>query len=240
MKIKASKLIAILMTMLGWGYVLSGQGELYSLDLAKQWATEKWRGKNYVYFTITAAKWFGKHVADCSGMIICAIRSVIPKYNDQAANELYAACTEKGPISTIPEISGLCVWKDGHIGVYIGGGKVIESRGVAYGVVITDVKDRPWTKWGKLAAVDYSEAVVSMAPTFHVSKVLKRGMDNPQVIPIARNLTALGYSARGETSIFDAALELDVKSFQRAYKLTEDGIVGKQTTTALGGIWDGK
>ena len=239
MKIKASKLIAVLMAMLGWGYVLGAQGETYSLDLAKRWAAAKQGGKDYVYFTITAAKWFGKKVVDCSGTIILAIRSMISKYEDQTANELFASCTEKGPISTIPEIPGLCVWKDGHIGVYLGKGKVIESRGVAYGVVITDVKDRPWTNWGKLAAVDYSESTVSTAPTFHVSKVLRRGMDDPQVIPIARNLTALGYSTRGKTSIFDAALELDVKHFQRAKKLTEDGIVGKQTTKALGGIWEG-
>lgn len=37
---------------------------------------------------------------------------------------MYYAATEKGNISTIPEIPGLAVWHEGYIGVYIGNGAV--------------------------------------------------------------------------------------------------------------------
>ena len=46
----------------------------------------------------------------------------------QALND----CKVKGVISTMPEIPGLAVWTKtgGHIGLYMGGGKVIEMRGL--------------------------------------------------------------------------------------------------------------
>jgi cell wall-associated NlpC family hydrolase len=43
----------------------------------------------------------------------------------------------------MPDIPGLAVWHDGHIGVYIGGGQVIEAMGTKYGVVKTELAE-PW------------------------------------------------------------------------------------------------
>ncbi len=42
---------------------------------------------------------------------------------------VYYSATESGTIDTMPDIPGLAVWHDGHIGVYIGGGQVIEAMG---------------------------------------------------------------------------------------------------------------
>lgn len=47
---------------------------------------------------------------------------------DIGANQMYYNAKESGPISTMPDIPGLAVWHEGHIGVYIGGGQVIEAR----------------------------------------------------------------------------------------------------------------
>ena len=77
-------------------------------------------------------------------------------------------------------------------------------------------------------------------PTFHITKILKTGMDDPEVMHITRNLTALKYIDRDCTSVFDDEVEAAVRTFQRYYGLEEDGIVGRQTTAALGGEWDGK
>lgn len=237
--IKANDFITAIKTMLGWGYVLGAQGELYSKEMAQKFYDE-YHEKSLSYYMDDCSKWFGKNVVDCSGLIIQAIRSAIPGYADQNADGLYNACSEKGSISTIPEIPGICVRKSGHIGVYIGNGEVIESRGFAYGVVTTKLSDRPWTHWGKLKDVDYTIAQTAVKPTFHISQILKKGMNNSQVCHITRNLTALGFINRNYTSIFDAQVEQAVKAFQKKYHLTEDGIVGKQTTEALGGVWDGK
>ena len=56
----------------------------------------------------------------------------------------------RGPIDTIPELTGLSVHYPGHTGVYIGNGYVVEARGTFYGIVKTELKARPWRHWAKL------------------------------------------------------------------------------------------
>ena len=74
---------------------------------------------------------------------------------DTGANQMYYAATESGPISTIPEIPGLAVWVDGHIGVYIGNGEVIEAMGTYYGVCKTQLTSGRWTHWLKVPYINY-------------------------------------------------------------------------------------
>lgn len=49
-----------------------------------------------------------------------------------------------GSIDTLPEIVGLALFTDGHIGYYVGGGYAVEWRGFNYGCVKTVVKERTW------------------------------------------------------------------------------------------------
>ena len=76
---------------------------------------------------------------------------------DYGANQMYQPATIKGPMSTMPEIKGLAVWKSGHIGIYIGNGYVIEAMGTKYGVVRTKVAGRGWQGWCKLPSITYIE-----------------------------------------------------------------------------------
>jgi len=115
----------------------------------------------------------GQKVADCSGEIKSylmnpsvgddgiatnpALPSVYNSKYDLSANMLEQRAKEKGAISSIPEIPGLIVWKDGHCGVYVGDGWVIEERGHSYGTVKTKLKDRPWKKWLKHPNIEYIE-----------------------------------------------------------------------------------
>lgn len=106
---------------------------------------------------------YGQRVHDCVGLIKGFLWSETPdsapKYKasqDVSANGMYNVCTEKGKIGTLPELPGVLVFFDGHVGVYIGGGEVIEARGHDYGVVKTKLKGRPWTTWGKCPWVEYS------------------------------------------------------------------------------------
>lgn len=70
---------------------------------------------------------------------------------DRSANGLLSWCknegAKNGKIETLPNVPGLMVHKNGHVGVYIGDGKVIEARGFSYGIVETDVQERGWTSW---------------------------------------------------------------------------------------------
>jgi uncharacterized protein YgiM (DUF1202 family) len=60
-----------------------------------------------------------------------------------------------GKINTIPEVPGLAVRYDGHVGYYIGNGKVIEERGFNYGCVITELKGRKWDHWYEFPGIKY-------------------------------------------------------------------------------------
>ena len=109
----------------------------------------------------------GRRCADCVGMIKSFFWTgnrydTDPKYGtngcpDKSANGLFNMCKIKGDIKDIPDIPGIVVWKDGHIGVYIGGGYTIEMRGFDYDCVKRKVKDGPWKKWGKLPMLSYDE-----------------------------------------------------------------------------------
>ncbi len=104
---------------------------------------------------------------DCSGLIKWFLmtnggKSLTPKYRgayDLGTNGLYNAAPQKGKINTLPEIPGLAVYKKGHVGIYIGNGKVIEctlsKRGD--GVVYSDLKDYDWTHWLKIPNIKYVE-----------------------------------------------------------------------------------
>jgi hypothetical protein len=112
-------------------------------------------------YVTASRKWLGKPVCDCVGLVKGVVwqADFQGKYqaaSDLSANGMYAKCAVKGPIATIPEKPGLVVWKDGHIGVYVGNGVVVESRSVEWGVVRTFLKDRPWTNWGECHLVDYT------------------------------------------------------------------------------------
>lgn len=85
-----------------------------------------------------------------------------PKYNanqDKDVSGMLKNCTEQGDMSTFPNIAGVLVFMNGHVGVYIGNGKVIEAKGHAYGVVETNLIGRGWTKWGKLDWIKYKETI---------------------------------------------------------------------------------
>ena len=108
--------------------------------------------------------WMGHRTTDCVGLIKSYgwytpdTQSI--DYNshgmpDFSANQLFYTASESGPVSTIPEIPGLAVWQDGHIGVYVGGGEVIEAMGTNYGIVKTKLANRTFTHWLKVAYIKY-------------------------------------------------------------------------------------
>ena len=107
----------------------------------------------------------GLMCADCVGLIKSFFWSAggtaANKYAsgcpDTNANGMLKLCSETGAIATIPDVPGLVLWTDGHVGVSIGGGYAIEARGFAYGVVKTKIKDRTWKKWGKLKLLTYED-----------------------------------------------------------------------------------
>jgi hypothetical protein len=111
-------------------------------------------------------------VHDCIGLVKGYLWSEtptsIPKYNaaqDVSVGGMRSACKIKGAIGTLPETPGALVFiGTTHVGVYIGGGQVIEARGSDYGVVQTALKGRGWDSWGLCPWITYPSAAPAKAP----------------------------------------------------------------------------
>lgn len=149
----------------GWGYVYGGYGQLCTVAYLDQQAAA-WPGANEAGgpMRTVGEKWLGKRVTDCIGLIKSyawynpsdgSIRPGANGFTDCGANSIWNNVTESGDISSIPEVPGLGVWMNGHIGVYIGNGEVIEAMGTAYGVVKTKVAGRGWSKWLRIPNIQY-------------------------------------------------------------------------------------
>ena len=109
--------------------------------------------------------WVGGRTTDCVGLIKgygwlnAETEEIVYNTNgmpDITANEMYHAATVSGTIDTIPETPGLAVWHEGHIGVYIGGGEVVEAMGTRYGVVKTKLEGARWTHWLEIPYISYN------------------------------------------------------------------------------------
>ena len=148
----------------GWGYVWGTYGNVLTESLlaykVSQYPDGVGNHENFI-----RARWLGGRTTDCVGLIKgyswLSPETMTIDYGthgmpDIGANQMYYTARESGPISTMPDIPGLAVWHEGHIGVYIGGGQVIEAMGTKYGVVKTELAKRNWTHWLKIPYINYN------------------------------------------------------------------------------------
>lgn len=147
----------------GWGYVWGTFGSVLTESLYQSKLAQYPDGVGR-YADFIKSTWLNKRTTDCVGLIkgygwldadAGSINYATNGMPDVSADQMYNLATEKGSISTIPEIPGLAVWHAGHIGVYIGGGEVVEAMGTKYGVVKTQLTERSWTAWLKIPYINY-------------------------------------------------------------------------------------
>ena len=188
----------------------------------------------------------GKMCADCVGMIKGFFwmsgdptgKNVYKANNcpDVSADGMIKLCKETGPISSIPDVPGLVVWKSGHIGVYVGNGYTIEMRGFAYDCVKRKVTDGPWTRWGRLPDTMLQYTDMPAPPVYHLGdRTLRKGDVGNDVKELQQALLDLGYKLPnyGADGDFGSETEAAVRDFQRKHNLEVDGIVGTKTYKAL-------
>ena len=148
----------------GWGYVYGTYGNILTEELLQDRASVF--GEQVAGFEdFIRENWMRRRTADCvglikgygwynpdSGEIVVGSNGMA----DVTANGMFDAATVKGTIDTIPEVPGLAVWQDGHIGIYIGNGEVIEAMGTEHGVVKTTLPS-DWTHWLEIPYISYPQ-----------------------------------------------------------------------------------
>ena len=117
-----------------------------------------------------------------------------------------------------------------HIGLYVGGGKVIEARGTRSGVIESDLSI--WDEWGLLSAVDYS-GVTAEVIVLDTVKTLRKGDSGLTVKWLQELLLAAGHELGKADGVFGSKTEAAVRAFQRDAGLVVDGIAGRLTLAAL-------
>lgn len=149
---------------------------------------------------------------------------------------------------------GEAVGIEGHIGVYVGDGLVIECTpkwddGVQYTAClnigsVSGYNGRKWTRHGKLPYVTYEGDPDKKQEEKTVTitlKELKRGATGDQVKTVQRILRSRGWKDRDGEKLkidgsFGAKTEWALKKFQNKKGLMPDGVVGKKTWDKLLGV----
>lgn len=114
------------------------------------------------------AKWIGKMVTDCSGLVRWALKQLGEDIVHHARYQYTDYCINKGKLINglredgTPVLPGTAVFLKGsephihHVGVYVGHDTVVEAKGTIYGVVTSHLDH--WDYWGELKMIDYTNA----------------------------------------------------------------------------------
>lgn len=146
-----------------WGYVWGTYGNVLTESLFEHKKKQYPNGVgNYADFI--EENWLGRRTTDCVGLIksygwldpdtlkIGYAENGMPDYG---ANQMHLAATVHGTMDTMPDVPGLVVWKNEHVGVYVGNGMVVEAMGTKYGVVMTELNGRGWEEWCEIKYINY-------------------------------------------------------------------------------------
>lgn len=234
----AKGLVEYAKAQLGKPYWFGTFGQAASKEL---WEQKK---NQYPKYYTTAYNGTTEKVHDCVGLIKGYLwcdspEDATPVYNsaqDKSANGMRTACKTKGEIATVPNVPGTLVFMNNHVGVYIGGGEVIEARGKKYGVVKTRLTDRPWTSWGYCPYITYE---VPAQKTINVDlPVLKKGAKGDAVRAMQFLLIGYGFDMEGygADGSFGGATERALIEFQKVTGIAPDGSCGRETWTKLLGL----
>ena len=165
---------------------------------------------------------------------------------DKGADSMFTYAKSKGAdwggIDTLPEVVGLALHKEGHVGYYVGNGEAVEWKSFADGCVKTKVAGRGWTSWYRLPFLDYGDGVLqgstddeTPAETPLGSRLLMDGSEGSDVRALQEMLLSLGYELPryGADGDFGAETEAALRAFQADAGLEADGKYGEKSHAAL-------
>lgn len=244
-----------------WGYIYAQAGDLWTESKQKQkvnYMVSKYgttwkknseaKEDNYYGAAMYGEKWIGHHVADCSGLFRWAFNQ-FKIYIAHGSNTIFRSyCTKTGKLQSGKRLDGetlkpgtaVFVYKKdrdnySHIGLYVGGSKVIEASGTQAGVCVSNISANKWTYWGELKNVSYEEENNGFPANPGWRPTIRKGSKGQEVIECQTMLYKLGYDLGkwGIDGDYGSATEKAVKAFQSDHKLAVDGVCGPLTWEEL-------
>ena len=235
-----------------WGYIWGTSGVMWTA--ARQAALEKTTDANREQGRKYGKKWIGHKVADCSGLFVWAFKAYGGSIY-HGSNTMYNKyCSSHGTLSKGQRTDGrqllpgtaVFVWNDkkknySHVGLYIGGGTVIEAAGTKEGVITSAVTASKWSHWGELNGVNYIPGGKDPDPApvpdpEPAGKPTIRKGDRGEYVTLAQTmLLNRGYRLPkyGADGSFGAETQAAVRLFQQDWGLTVDGVIGPKTWQML-------
>lgn len=185
---------------------------------------------------------------DCSGLGVAYFIEKGELKSDTTAHGLYTKSTKK----TRSELkAGDCVFRmytSGsnkghvyHVGYVISENKIVHAKGRDEGVVIETLNQNGADWWNAYGHLPFIETKQDGYEGYVFTQTLYRKKCKGKVWEDVKALQWLlnkdGFNCGSIDGLFGKNTEKAVKACQKAYKLTRDGIAGKNTIKALGGIW---
>lgn len=214
----------------GWGYIWGTRGQVWTA--AAQRAATREQTVKY------GSQWIGKRVCDCSGLVVWAAEELGLKGFHHGSNSQYSDdCIRKGALKNGLRADGKEL-KTGslvfmtenesrhHVGIYTGGGTVIEARGTASGVIQSDTG--VFDEWGELKGVDFT---APECPEAWAS--VQKNSRGIAVLEMQQLLTAAGFNCGTPDGICGKKTLAALTAFQQNRGLETDGICGEKTWQAL-------
>jgi cell wall-associated NlpC family hydrolase len=225
-------------------YVLGAQGQTGG-EITEAWIKmrEHNDASNYnraiaLWKKRLAAGYKNLRAFDCSGLIIRHLLDEKLVSSDKTANGIYFDLCD--PIGNTALAAGDLVFRKYltqnrmyHVGVYMGDGTVVHSKGRDDGVVREATAKTNWNRFGRLKC--FGGAAAKAGYYRLLKNTGKPYMSGADVTAVQAALAAKGYSPGAVDGVYGPNTEAAVKAFQSKNGLEVDGIVGPKTWAALVG-----
>ena len=226
----------------GWKYVYGAHGQVITKEIVDG-LRKTFPGMYTQSYYEKTLKAVGSRGVDCVGLLKAYLwwqgSDKNPKPTSGVAGgatAMYNEAKEKGSMSSMPDEAGIILFRPGHVGIYIGGGYVIDASGVDYGIKKNNQLSK-WKYWFRSPYLTYSGSGSNNNPdngsTPADGDVLKKGAKGEPVKKLQNRLKELGYFTGTVDGDFGSSTEKSVKEFQKKAGLTADGVAGQATQKRL-------
>ena len=237
-----------------WGYIWGMTYEMWTAEKQEAYY-EKYkddpdRGKS----AENGWKWIGHWVTDCSGLFTHWFKVLGGEMYHGSDTMFKKWCVKNGELVNGKRTDGedlkpgtaVFCWngkKYSHVGLYVGGGYVIEAAGSSQGVIQSKITNDKWKYWGELKGItmNVTEKPEAADPAPDPERqenrpTIRKGSRGEYVTLMQTMLVNRGYSLGNVDGIFGAKTDAAVREFQKANGLAVDGVCGPKTWAALDDI----